>query len=203
MTCWYKYKMIFFLTLILSGLISLSGCGSTQKSNFYQLDEIVNPSLIGVEKGEIIGLGPIELAEYLNRPQIITRNSAHHLNLSEYHRWIEPLNDSITRTLVINLSNNLQTNRVYWTQRQYRKLPQAITIAVDIARFDGQLGGMVALESRWSVFDKNSQPLLTRVSLIKEPVKEHSYEALVLAMNKALQQLGLEISQAADSILNK
>ncbi len=201
MTCWYKYKMIFFLTLILSGVLLLSGCGSTQKSNFYQLDEMVNPSLTGVEKGEIIGLGPIELAEYLNRPQIITRNSAHHLNLSEYHRWIEPLNDSITRVLVINLSNNLQTNRVYWTQRQHRKLPQAITIAVDIARFDGQLGGMVALESRWSIFDKNSQPLLTRVSLIKEPVKGQSYEALVIAMNKALQQLGLEISQAAESVL--
>ena len=202
MTCWYKYKMIFFLTLILSGVLLLSGCGSTQKSNFYQLDEMVNPSLTGVEKGNIIGLGPIELAEYLNRPQIITRNSAHHLSLSEYHRWIEPLRDSITRMLVINLSNNLQTNRVYWTQRQNRKLPQAITIAVDIARFDGQLGGMVVLESRWSVFDKNSQPLLTRVSLIEEPVKEHSYESLVMAMNKALQQLGLEISQAADSILN-
>lgn len=197
-----KYKRVFFLLPFLSGLLLLSGCGTTQKSDFYQLDERVNASLTGVEKGAIIGVGPIHLPDYIDRPQIITRNSAYKLNVSEFHRWVEPLRDSITRMLVINMSNNLASNRVYWIPTQDRHFPLDLKIAIDIGRFDGQLGGVVALESRWSVFDKNDRPVLTRVSLITEPVNGPGYEDLVIAMNKALQTLGKEISQTAKSILN-
>lgn len=197
-----KHKMVFFLAPLLSGLLLLSGCGSTQKSDFYQLDERVNVTLAGVEKGAIIGVGPIHLPEYIDRPQIITRNSAYQLNVSEFHRWVEPLHDSITRMLVINLSNNLASNRIYWIPGQDRHFPLDLKIVIDIGRFDGQLGGVVALESRWSVFDKKDQPVVTKVSLIKEPVNGPGYENLVIAMNKALQTLGNEISQTAESILN-
>ena len=196
-----KYNQFFCGFLIFSGMVMISGCGTTQKTDFYQLDEPTNRSLTGVEKGNIIGLGPIQLPEYINRPQIITRNSAHHMNMSEVHRWVEPLNDSIKRMLVINLSNNLNSNRIYWIPRAERQFPLELRIAIDIGRFDGQLGDKVVLESRWSIFDKDDQPLLTRVSLVEEPVKGQGYEDLVIAMNRALRALGLEISQAASSFL--
>jgi len=199
----YKYQQFFYYLLVLSGVVFMSGCGTVQKSDFYQLDEPTNHALTGVEKGPIIGLGPIQLPEYINRPQIITRNSAHHLNVSEFNRWVEPLNDSIMRMLVINLSNNLNSNRVYWIPRVERQFPLELRVAVDIGRFDGQLGKKVTLESRWSIFDKNDQPLLTRVSLIEETVNGQSYNDLVIAMNRALQVLGLELSQAAGSFLKR
>lgn len=197
-----KYKLARFPVFLLSVMLLVSGCSNTHKTDFYQLDEPANSFLTGVEKGAIVGVGPINLPEYLNRPQIITRDSAHHLNVSEFHRWVEPLNDSITRMLVINLANNLRSNRVYWIPRQERQYPLDIRVVIDIGRFEGQLGKMVIMESRWSIFNKQDQPVLTRVSLIKEPVKGQDYENLVIAMNKALQALGMEIAQAADSVLN-
>jgi len=118
----------------------------------------------------VIGVGPIQLPEYLNRPQIVTRQSDYHMNISEFNRWAEPLNDSITHLLVMNLSNNLQSNRVYWMPRQDRNYPLDIRIVIDIGRFDGKLGEEVLLESRWTIFNKKNQPVLTRVSLIKEAV---------------------------------
>lgn len=197
-----RYPMISSL-LVAIGAVYLSGCGTVQKSNFYQLDEPTNRSLTGVEKGSIIGLGPIQLPEYINRPQIITRDSQHRMQLSEVHRWIEPLSDSIKRMLVINLSNNLNSNRVYWIPRVERQFPLELRIAIDIGRFDGQLGKEVSLESRWSIFDKDDQPVLTQVSLIEKPVNGQSHEDLVIAMNQALQDLGLEISLAAAALLKK
>ena len=195
-------KNIAAAALVLSVLF-ISACGTTQPSNFYQFDETINPSLTGVETGHVVGLGPIQLPEYINRPQIVTRLSAYHLNIAEFHRWAEPLNESITRLLVMNISNNLNSNRVYWLPRQDRNFPLEIRIVIDIGRFDGQLGKEVALESRWTIFDKKNQPMLTRVSLIKENMKGSSYEDLVIAMNQALKTLGTEISTASRTVLEK
>ncbi len=198
-----SYKIIFILVPVMCGSLLLSGCAASRKADFYQLEETANSALIGVEKGPVIGLGPIHLPEYINRPQIVTRSSKHHLKISEFNRWIEPVNDSISRLLVINLSNNLNSNRVYGVPKYDRQYPLDLRVAIDIGRFDGQLGKDVFLESRWSIFDKNDQPLLTRVSLIKSPVNGEDYEALVSAMNHALQQLGKEISQASGSFLTR
>lgn len=196
-----QYKKVFYPGAMLLVLVFLSACGTTPKSNFYQFNELVNPSLTGVEKGNIIGIGPIQIPEYINRPQIVTRNSAYELNVSEFHRWVEPLKENITRTLVINISNNLQSNRVYWMPREDRQYPLDIRIAIDIGRFDGRMGGEVLLESRWSIFDKNNKAVLTRVSLIKQAVNGQDYESMVIAMNKVLRQLGKEISLAARPFL--
>ena len=198
-----EIKNIFILNCFLSVVLFISGCGTSQKTDFYQLEETSNTSLVGVEKGHIIGVGPVHLPEYINRPQIVTRSSAHHLNVSEFNRWIEPVTDSISRFLVINLSNNLNSNRVYWIPRDDRQFPLDIRIAVDIGRFDGQLGEDVFLESRWSIFGKDDRPILTKVSLISVPVKGKTYNDLVIAMNGALQALGKEISQASETFLSK
>ncbi len=203
MTFLKNNKNILSLTVVLLVLVLLSGCGTSQKTNFYQLEETSKASLVGIEKGRIVGVGPIHLPEYINRPQIVTRSSKHHLNISEFNRWIEPVTDSISRLLVINLSNNLNSNRVYWIPRDDRQYPLDIRVAIDIGRFDGRLGEAIFLEARWSIFDKNDQPVLTKVSLIEESVNGLSYDALVIAMNKALQKLGQEISTASHPFLKK
>lgn len=198
-----QYHMMFVLASILSGIVFISGCGTSQITDFYQLEEAANASLVGIEKGSVIGIGPVSLPEYINRPQIVTRNSKHQFKVSEFNRWIEPLNDSISRLLVINLSNNLNSNQIYWVPRSDRQYPLDLRVVIDIGRFDGQLGKDVVLEARWSIFDKDDKPALTRVSLIKEPVNGEDYNALVAAMNRALQKLGVEISQTSSELLKK
>jgi uncharacterized protein len=196
----FNNKTILALVIILLSIM-LIGCGTTQKSEFYQLGEATNNSLVGASKGAVIGLGPIQLPEYLNRPQIITRNSEYSLNISEFHRWVEPLKDSISRSMLSNISNNLQSNQVYWIPGQSKQYPIDLRIIIDIGRFDGQLGGVVSLESRWTLLDNNNQTILTRASVIKETVNGQTYESLVIAMSQTLQKLGQEISQVSESYL--
>ncbi len=188
---------------ILGFLVVLSGCGTSQKTDFYQLYVEADHALTGVEKGDVIGIGPIHLPEYIKRPQIVTRTSEHSLNVSEFNRWIEPFSDAITRVLVINLSNELASNRIFWLPRTDRQYPLDLRVAVDIGRFDGELGKEVTLESRWIVFDRDDNPLQTHISIIHEPIQGQTYEALVIAMNNALNNLSQEIAQAARTHLQK
>ena len=183
-------------------VVLLSGCGTSQKTDFYQLSAEADHSLTGVEKGDIIGIGPIHLPEYIKRPQIVTRTSQYSLNVSEFNRWIEPFSDAITRVLVINLSNELVSNRIFWLPRSDRQYPLDLRVAIDIGRFDGELGKEVTLESRWIVFDRDDNPLQTHISIIHEPVHGQTYKALVIAMNNALNKLSQEIAQAARTHLN-
>ena len=184
-------------------MVLLSGCGTSQKTDFYQLNAEANHALTGVEKGDIIGIGPIHLPEYIKRPQIVTRTSQYSLNVSEFNRWIEPFSDAITRVLVINLSNELVSNRIFWLPRSDRQYPLDLRVAIDIGRFDGELGKEVTLESRWIVFDKDDNPLQTHISIIHEPIHGQTYKDLVIAMNNALNKLSQEIAQAARTHLKK
>ncbi len=170
-------------------VVLLNGCGTSQKTDFYQLNTEANHALTGVEKGDIIGIGPIHLPEYIKRPQIVTRTSKYSLNVSEFNRWIEPFSDAITRVLVINLSNELVSNRIFWLPRSDRQYPLDLRVAIDIGRFDGELGKEVTLESRWIIFDRDDNPLQTHISIIHEPVPGQTYKDLVIAMNNALNKL--------------
>lgn len=174
----------------------LTGCARTPPPNFFLLDFPVDEQLAGIERGLAIGLGPINLPQYLDRPQIVTRESENAVKLSEANQWAEPLKASISRVLVVNIGRRLKTNRVY-TVPQRRRTPLDFQVSVDFGRFDGSPGKEVVLAARWSLFGKDGKELLyTGITIIHEPTKTLAYDGLVSAQVRALERLGEEISTA-------
>lgn len=191
-----RYTQLITITLI---VITVSGCSTSPKANFFLLEQETNLQLSGIERGLAVGLEPIYIAPYLDRPQIVTRSSNHTLELSEFNRWAESLKTSIPRVIVVNLSNILKTNRVYLLPRRNQSIPLDYQVSIDIARLDGQLGGDAKLIARWSIYDKQGNPLFTKVSVITETTTSKQYERLVAAENKVLQKLTHEIANAIHS----
>ncbi|MGD8706905.1 MAG: PqiC family protein [Syntrophobacterales bacterium] len=191
-----RYKRICTL-MIAAALFALAGCATSPPPTFYQLEEPASTQLSGLERGIAIGVGPVNMAAYLDRPQIVTRAEAHKLNLSEGNVWAEPLKQSITRVIGVNLSNMLQTTRIFRFPTRNRAIPLAYRIALDIPRFDGTLGGDVQLVARWTLYKgQGEDALLTRVSIISEASGGEGYEKLITAQNRALQALSREIADA-------
>ena len=193
--------------LIAAALLAVAGCGTTPPSNFYQLDEPATTRLSGLERGLAVGVGPINLAPYLDRPQIVIRGTTgHKLELSEFHRWAEPLNDSISRVIIVNLSNMLESTRVYSIPRRNKTIPLEFRIEIDIARFDGTVDGGALLVARWTLYGRQEAALVTKVSIIREPssgeplaekqAAEEKFEQLIAAQNRALQKLSTELVAA-------
>jgi uncharacterized lipoprotein YmbA len=180
-------------------LLVAVGCTKTPPPTFYQLEEPAGAQLAGVERGLAIGVGPLTVAAYLDRPQIVTRATAHRLTLSEANIWAEPLKESILRVIAVNLSNMLETNRVFRVPRRDRAIPLAFRVAVVIARFDGALGGDAQLTARWTLYRRDDRPVLTRVTIVTEPAGGPGYDNLIVAQNRALQSLSREIAEAVKS----
>jgi uncharacterized lipoprotein YmbA len=99
--------------------------------------------------------------------------------------------------IAVNLSNMLQTTRVFEYPRRNRTIPLAYRVSLDIPRFDGKLGGDVQLVARWTLYKgRGEKALLTRVSIINEATGGDGYERLISAQNRALQALSREIANA-------
>lgn len=184
------------MCVIAAALLAVAGCGTTPPSTFYQLTETASTELSGLERGIAIGVGPVNVAPYLDRPQIVTRSAGHKLELSEFNRWVAPLTDSIPRVIIINLSNSLESTRVYQIPRRNKTIPLEFRIEIDIARFDGELGGDALLVARWTLYDRRNEALLTKVSIIREASGGEGFDLLIAAQNRALQNLSQEIVAA-------
>ncbi len=186
--------------MIAVALFALAGCATTPPPTFYQLEEPANPGLGGLDRGVAVGVGPVNMAAYLDRPQIVTREKAHTLQLSEANAWAEPLKESIIRVIGVNLSNMLQTTRIFKFPMRDRIIPLEYRIALDIPRFDGVLGGDVQLVARWTLYKgRGEDALLTRVSIITEASGGEGYEKLIAAQNRCLQKLSEEIGDAINA----
>lgn len=191
-----QIKPLLSLTAITFLVIFVYGCGTSPRANFYLLEEDVSIQLSGIEQGIVVGLNPVNIAPYLDRPQIVTRTRSHKLELSEFNRWVESLDTSISRVIAVNLSNLLKSNRVYILPRHNKTIPLEYQISIEFARLDGRLGGDAKLAARWALFDKDGRSLITKVTVLTEPTTGNNYEHLVAAENRALKTLSFEIAEA-------
>jgi hypothetical protein len=155
--------------------------------------------IVGEEHGIAVGVGPVNLPAHLNRSQIVTRATDYQLDLSESHQWAEPLKDSISRVVIMKLSNILQSNRVYAIPRR-QKVSLDFQISIDIERLDGQLGKQAVLGARWTLYGSDTrEPLLNQMTVVKETTEDGTYNAFVAAGSRALEILSKEIADAIDA----
>ncbi len=149
--------------------------------------------------GVRVGVGPVRLPEYLNRPQIVSRTSGNEVGVQEFYRWAEPLKDGLPRVLAENISQLLNSTQVAvfpWS----RSFQLDVQVAVEVLRFDGIPGGEVTLDALWTLLDGHRNVLQeSRRASLTVVSRGEDYESLVDAHNRLLFLLGREIALAIRS----
>ncbi|MDH3971277.1 MAG: PqiC family protein, partial [Gammaproteobacteria bacterium] len=141
-----------------------------------------------------ISVGPVSWPRYLDQPRIITRAGTNRLEASEFNRWGGSLEDDFVRTAIENLSALLQSELVVNYRRSGNFSP-AYRVEMVVLRFDGQLGGEVALDVKWGVINEATGKYeLVTTSNIQKGTSGQDYDALVNASSMALSQLSEEIA---------
>jgi len=193
---WRVKTALQIVILLVLSVICLSACaGKSASSQFYVLSPLPQ-SALGAEGGTVIGVFPVTMPDYLDRPQIVTRVSENEIKLDEFSRWAEPLKNSFTRALVQNLSTLLSTARVINTT-ETTGFPLTLQVGVEVVQFDGTLGGDVVLIAKWGLFEREGKKLLLgKRSSFREPTGSATYEALVAAESRAVAALSREIAEA-------
>jgi len=194
--------------LLVAGLLFALGCtATTEKARFFKLNSLTSPEsnahTQGTGGGVAIGIGPIKFPDHLDRPEIVTRTSGNALQLAEFHRWAGSLEKDFSRILAENLSILLSTDYIFmfpFTQAA----PIDYRVAVEVVRFDGELGKNAVLTARWTVMEgDNKEFKLARRSKITEPVDDNSYEAMVAALSRTVEDLSREIAETIKTLSQK
>jgi uncharacterized protein len=194
-TLFVQRSLIHVVVLLLALVVCLSACtGKSASSKFYVLSPLPQPKLSAAE-GITIGVLPVAMPDYLDRPQIVTRVSESEIRIDEFSRWAEPLKNSFYRALVENLSTLLDTAKIIKTTES-TGVPVVLLVGLEVVQFDGTLGGDVVLIVKWGLFaEKGKKLLLAKRSSFKEPTGAATYEALVEAQSKAVAALSREIAE--------
>jgi uncharacterized lipoprotein YmbA len=188
-----KYLLLAFVMIML-----VSGCGAvTPASDFYMLKPLTagqeTSSVQSGLKDLVVGVGPASFPEYLNRPQLITRESPIKVRVNEFQRWAGSLQEDFLQVLAENISLLLGSDEVVahpWGD--YFEV--GYKVPLDVQQFDGNPGEAVFLNVRWAVLSSDDKVLVTRKSVIKIDVTGTDYDALVLAQSQALVELSKEIA---------
>ena len=183
--------------------IMFFGCrGKTPPILFYTLAPMPESSAapdLKTETGIRIGIGPVSLPDFLNKPQIVTRSSSSKIGYSEFHRWGGYLDKEFLRVISENLSVHLATEQVKTYPWSGIFHPE-YQVVFDVKQFEGELQGEVILNVVWQIghgFQEDSSVVLRR-SVIREPVNpsgDDDYEALVAAQSRVLARLSAEITE--------
>ncbi|UCG11537.1 MAG: membrane integrity-associated transporter subunit PqiC [Deltaproteobacteria bacterium] len=187
------------IALSLLGPFGCLGKGTTQPTRFYHLnplassDSMKKVSAPGTDLA--IGVGPIQLPEYLDRPQIVTREGNNELQLAEFSQWAESLTKNFSRVFAENLSILLDTERVViFRWKGTRSL--TYWVKMEVSRFDGELGGNASLIARWGIYEEDGiNAIMTKRASFTEPVNGKDYESLVAAQSRLIMAFSREVAE--------
>lgn len=179
--------------------LAVGACSSGTPTTYYTLAAESSPANTPApaRRGPaIVALGPVQMPDYLDRPQIVVRETDYRLHLATADVWAAPLSDMVPRVLIDDLSRRLPGTRVVGFPQvsgpnfDYR-------VAVDITRFDVDAEGTAAVAARWQIYPAAStRAVVVEDSTAERRSSESGYPAAVAALSGALADLGDHIAQA-------
>lgn len=186
-----------FATLI--AVVMLAGCARTEPISYYQLSS--RQDAAGLPGGGLtgesftLGLGPVQLPEYLERIQLVNRTSANRLQIVNSQRWAEPLAAGLPRVLGEDLALLLGNARILnhpWP----RSRPVDRQVVVNLLQFEGGHDGTALLTARWTVLDGAGTVLLDGQRSRFQVAATPGAESLTAALSEAIWLFAGEIAAA-------
>lgn len=172
--------------------------GPSKPASFYTLTPQAGTPVAAPARA--IAVGPIDLPEIYDRPQIVTRLDDNRLELAEYDRWAGSLVEDMQRVLIQDLVGRLDSDTVFAAPWEREDAPQ-LQASVRVFRFDGVPGGQVHLVGTWQLLDAaQGCRLAIRRFDIAVDTGGDGYARYVDALSQGLAQLSQSIAAlAADS----
>jgi len=187
--------------LIVFAPVLLAGCGSSPASRFYLLSPVAEAPPAKNETagnpGCSLGVGPIVLPSYLDRPQMARRMDDNQLEFAEFDRWAESLNENVSRVLIANLATLLPDCNVMPFPVSGSLPRPEYQVLVNVQRFEASPEKSAVLEARVVILESGTgQLLVDRMRRHSQPYEGSQWGAVVAAQSKCLELLSDDIASA-------
>lgn len=193
-------KKIIVLTLACSFLLA---CQSSPRKNYYYLNTLaaeqkaIQPSTENITT--VIGIGPIEIADYLNRSQIVySQNNSFEANnsltVSDNDYWAEPLDKGIARVLALNLTQRDSSRSfVYFPWRSDSKPHYSLRVQIQSLTRNNSDASIIAT---WELMNNTTKTNLQRRNFIRSTPVNSGAKELAQAYSKLFAELAAEMDES-------
>jgi hypothetical protein len=166
------------------------------RSEIASAETVTEPA---TEKPFII-LRPVQMAEYLSRPQIVIRTGEREVANAEFERWAEPLDaqaDSYLADVIAAECKNFAIRPFPWRSAS----KPLMEISISISQLDGIPGDSVRLRADWQISKEveNSHIIIGERSSLVVKCSQPGIPGVVAATEELLKKLGQEIAAAINT----
>ena len=190
------------LGIAMLGLLALgtAGCTVAPPTQFYQLQQQVT-DVASRESTATVLLGPLSIADYLQRESLLQREVDGSLTHSQQARWAGSLDNDIGQFLLRQISAQLGSSRISLYPDRIGMQAQA-QIVLNISRLDSGVQQPAVLEAQWRLLDAKGELSSSRVLHLTE---QHNGELSdqVRAQSDLLGQLSKQLVAALEQTLPK
>ncbi|MFA5117420.1 MAG: PqiC family protein [Candidatus Omnitrophota bacterium] len=182
-------------------VLVLSGCISVQKSpapRFYLLSAVNENKVskkINIASDVFIGVGPVKIPEYLDRPQMVTQSKEKMITFAQFDRWGESLDLGVARLIREYLTVMLPDAKfsLYpWNS----SVPVKYQVVVEIVELDSEFDEGMFFAAQWLVIDtENSKTLIMKRAEFRQPIIPQDYSGLAKTLSAVCASLSSQISE--------
>lgn len=183
----------FILMIFLCGLVS--ACQHSPRKNYYVLSTpAAAPNTSAEAISTLIGIGPIEVAEYLNRSHIVYQDQGGSLIMASNDYWAEPLHKGIPRVLALHLTQrDPSRSAVNFPWRMDSTPPYSLRLSVHSFH---RINGQAHINATWELVDNTAKTNLLRRHFIRSTSVNSGAQSLAAAFSQLLAELAGEMDQA-------
>jgi uncharacterized protein len=179
-------------------LALISACSSSPKINYFSLQGPAHPTpqfQSQQVRSLSVQVGLVTVPELVDRLPLVVRLSDNRLEISESNRWAEPLKGQIARHLAEQLAAVPGLGPVT-LMNQDGGGEADVRVSLDITDIQAIRGSSVVMRASWVVRRKADGQAGVQQIAVREAVRDDSFESLVAAHGRALDQIGDRIAKA-------
>ncbi|MBW8191176.1 PqiC family protein [Neiella marina] len=172
-------------------LLQLVACSSTSAPTRYYL---LNPAPAETPNLTVeleLMVGPVQVADHLQRRGIVDRRSDHQLHYSATELWASALPQQIPAVLRHSLHQQLPNANLSSFSRSLPK-PDSSShqLMLEILQFDGERGAEIQLVAQWQIYHRPTHQVLAQGGFEQQTsTNDSSYQSLVEGHNRLLSEL--------------
>lgn len=178
-------------------LDNLSNIGKeSDPTRFYTLTATAQPGEAAALPQPVIGVGPVSVADYLDRSHIVIRKDDTRLELADFDRWAGNPAKEVQRVTIANLATLLGNERVVGYPWKSDVNPD-MSLEIAVERLEYGADGKAWLVAAWQLYGEGGRvPLAFRRSVLSVE-SDSGYAGITAALSTLAGQLAEQIADAA------
>lgn len=181
--------------------LALAGCAVhvTPPSQYLlSYPEVGNVALAGGANAQSLVIAAVDVAAFLDTSGIVLQTADHQISVASQHRWGEPLERQLRRSLYATLVKRLQQTAVFeWPAA----IGSAASLKVAVDAFQGRSTGDVLITGSWRLANRAGKIIARRHFRISRPLPSDGYDALVTALSQGWRALTVRMAQQISQAL--